>query len=301
MKNGIIGVLYNPPKLDMTHPAGWNHIVRDILFPDAEFLTENDNWLDYDQLLICHGLNYKEGSYNVVGGITDLHIKRLNMLYNFKGKLHSFDNFDIKDFIKNRNVDFNWEKEWKYNKLTLPKKDKIVVGDSHSLSVWPNNEYEIKRIDGKTLYGYLKDPLDLSRYKDVILYFGNIDIRFHLCRQPNPLRSSVELFERYINYAKKYNATVTHLLPIESEDRKLPKSGQYKDQNFFGTREQRQTLVHIINDLMDKSGLNIISWPDDWYDNIYYYEKEVMERTQSVHLKPRYYKKNIKSEQVSLF
>ena len=181
------------------------------------------------------------------------------------------------------------------------KKDKIVYGDSHSISVWPNSEYEIKRNDGKTLYGFLKNPKNFENYKDVILYFGNIDIRFHLCRQPNPLRSAVELFERYINYAKKYNATITHLLPIENENRKIPKSGQYKGQNFFGTREQRQTLVDIVNDLMDKSGLNVITWPKEWYDDIDYFQKEVMEPKQSVHLRPKYYKKNIKTEQVSLF
>jgi hypothetical protein len=301
MKTGIIGILYNPPRLDMTHPAGWNHIVRDILFPEAVFLTESDNWLEYDQLFICHGLNYKEGSYNVVGGVTELHIKRLQMLHDFNGKLYSFDDFDVLDFIKNRKVDFNWKKEWNYTKVYLPKKDNAVLGDSHSLSVWPNSSYDILRNDGKTLFGYLKDPLSLSMYKDIILYFGNIDIRFHLCRQPNPLKATVELFEKYINYAKKYNATLTHLLPIESEDRKLPKSGQYKEKNFFGTQEQRQTLVFIANDLMDKSGLKVIKWPDDWYKNLGYYEKEIMERTQSVHLKPRYYKKNITSEQVSLF
>ena len=48
-------------------------------------------------------------------------------------------------------------------------------------------------------------------------------------------------------------------------------------------------------------GLKTITWPQEWYDNISYYEKEIMERTQSVHIKPRYYKKNITCEQVSLF
>jgi hypothetical protein len=301
MKKGIVGILHNTPRLDLTHPAGWTYIIRDILFKGADILTERDDWTTYDQLLICHSLNYKEGDYNIIGGIDKRHYKRIDMIYNFEGDLFSVDDFDIKDYIKKRDLYYSFDKEWIYEKLTLPKKDKIVLGDSHSLSVWPNDQYEIKRLDGKTLHGYLKDPLDLSRYEDVILYFGNIDIRFHLCRQPNPLRSAVELFERYIDYAKKYNATITNLLPIENENRKIPKSGQYKGQNFFGTREQRQTLVNIVNDLMDKSGLNVITWPKEWYDNINYYQQQIMERTQSVHLKPRYYKKNIQSEQVSLF
>jgi len=301
MKTGIIGILFNTPKLDLTHPAGWSHIMKDIFFPDADFLNENDNWLEYDQLVICHSLNFRKGDYNVVGGITDLHVKRLQMLYNFKGKLYSLDDFDLLEFIEKRKVDFVWDKEWKFEKLILPKKQNIVIGDSHSLSVWPNSDYEINRIDGKTLFGYLKQPLDLSSYKDIILYFGNIDIRFHLCRQKNPEKATIELFERYINYAKKYNATITNLLPIESESRKLPKTGYYLDQKFFGSREERQELVYIANDIMNNSGLNVITWPKDWYENIPYYEKEVMERTQSVHLKPRYYKKNIKSEQERLF
>lgn len=299
MKTGIVGILNNPACSLNSHSAGWNMIIRDLIDPNADFLTEKEVWGYYERLIICHGPNYKEGSYNIIGGIQDSTIDRCNKLNNFNGKIMSIDNFDPNDFYKKRNLDLKFTNQ--IEKITLPKKDKIVIGDSHSLSVWPNDQYEIKRLDGKTLHGYLKDPLDLSRYKDVILYFGNIDIRFHLCRQPNPLRSTVELFERYIDYAKKYNATITHLLPIENENRKIPKSGKYKGQNFFGTREQRQTLVDIVNDLMNKSGLNVITWPKEWYDNIDYYQKEVMERTQSVHLKPRYYKKNIKSEQVSLF
>ena len=302
MKTGIIGILYNTAKLDITHPAGWNHILKEIMFPDAEFLTENDNWHDFDQLVICHGLNYKEKSYNIVGGISRAHYRRLKMLYNFKGKILSFDNFDIKDFIKYKKIDFNWNKEWNYEKIKLPKKDKIVLGDSHSLSVWPNSEYEINRNDGKTLHGYLKNPYNLDRYTDIILYFGNIDVRHHLCRMKEPAVETMKLFNKYIDYALDLNATLVNLLPVESETRRLPKTGQYKGTNFYGTREQRQVLVHLANDLMNSTkALKTITWPQEWYDNISYYEKEIMERTQSVHIKPRYYKKNITCEQVSLF
>ena len=304
MKTGIVGILYNTAKLDITHPAGWNHILKEIMFPDAEFLTENNNWHDFDQLVICHGLNYKEKSYNIVGGVGEAHYKRLKMLYNFKGKILSFDNFDIKDFIKYKKVDFNWDKEWSYEKITLPKKDKIVYGDSHSISIWPNSEYEISRNDGKTLYSFLKDPIDLDhyRYNDIILYFGNIDVRHHLCRTKEPVVETMKLFNKYIDYALDLNATVVNLLPIESEERRIPKTGQYKGTNFSGSREQRQMLVYLANDLMNSTeGLKTITWPQEWYDNINYYEKEIMERTQSVHIKPRYYRKNITCEQVSLF
>src|SRR5690606_38906690 len=121
--------------------------------------------------------------------------------------------------------------------------ENIVLGDSHSISVCPSN-YNIIRLDGKTLYGALKigliNLLPKELPKNLIVYFGNIDVRFHLCRQHNP--KAVEyLLNDYFHQLfdlKKLgvkNITVVQVLPIEDPSRKIPKTGQYKNKNFFGS------------------------------------------------------------------
>lgn len=301
MKTGIVGILNNTAKSINSHSAGWNNVMKELLDPNAEFLTEKDDWNDYETIIICHGPNYKEGSYNIAGGIQPETIERAKKLNEFNGKILSIDKFDPNDFYKKRKLDLKFN--GKIENVNLPRKNKIACGDSHIISVWPNNEYDIARNDGSTLFGFLRDNQhNFNGYEDVILYYGNIDIRFHLCRQPNPLKSTVDLFETYIRFAKECNATITNLLPVESEDRKIPGTGKYKGENFFGTQEQRNTLVLIANDIMNSSGLNTIQWPKEWYEDLNYFEKEVMEPRQSVHLRPKFYYKNIKEKkQMSIF
>ena len=172
--------------------------------------------------------------------------------------------------------------------ISIESKSKLIIGDSHSISLWPGSKYSIKRMDGKTLFGFLKNPAPADIY-----YFGNIDIRFHLCRQPDPVSATLELVERYICLAKKNNAKVSCLLPIENEDRKMPGTGLYKGKKFFGTRDLRSSLVNLFNSKLLLSGLEVNVWPEEWYDNIDYYQSRVMEPKQSVHIRPIFYSRQI--------
>jgi hypothetical protein len=171
---------------------------------------------------------------------------------------------------------------------------KLVRGDSHSLSVWKPG-FGLDRTDGKTLFGFLKDADSLvnewnEKYDEVILYFGNIDLRFHLMRQDNPQAATGELFRRYVEFAKKLNnATLVNLLPVEHESRKLPGTGLYLKKPFFGTRQERMILRDTANRIMNNSGLNTLQWPDEWIDEDGMKMFEYMEPKQSVHLKPKYY------------
>lgn len=281
----FIGIMNNPAKGLNSHSAGWNNIVRELIDVNSKILTEQDDWSLYDTLIINHGVNFKQGSYNVIGGIGEEVFLRINKLISFiksGGKVLSIDGFDINEFINKRKLDIDFYFDIK--QIELPKKDKLIIGDSHSISIWPDNSYGISRNDGKTLYGFLKDPIKADWY-----YFGNIDIRFHLCRQKDPVAATVELVNRYIDLCKKYNAKATCLLPVEMEDRKIPNSGKYKGQNFFGSRNLRLSLVHIFNRYLVASGIDVHKWPNEWYDNIEFYQNEVMEPKQSVHIRPKYY------------
>lgn len=297
MKKAIVGILNNPATSLNSHSSGMCNIVAKTF--NAKILNERDDWSDYDELIIYHGTNFKKGSFNVIGGISEEVMKRANMLNEFKGKVYSLDGFQLKDFSIKRKLNI-YDLCSYYDEIKMPIKKNIVIGDSHSISVWPNEDYEISRNDGKTLFGFLKQDLDLSNYDNVILYFGNIDLRFHLCRQENPLEATKKLFTDYCNYAKRYNATIVHLLPIEDESRKIPKSGQYKGQNFFGSVELRKELRNVANKIMLESDLKTIEWPSFFINEIGNLRFDIMEPKQSVHIRPLYYFNNL-PEQLKLF
>jgi hypothetical protein len=290
MKIGIIGILNNPAKSLNSHSAGWNEVVRKLISDDAEILTEKDNWNNYEVLIINHGVNFKAGSFNVIGGISDQVYQRIEKLIQYKGNLFQIDGFQMKDFLEKRKINA-YEFNSIIEKFEILDKPKLLIGDSHSISVYPGSNYNIERNDGKTLYGFLKNPKKADYY-----YFGNIDIRFHLCRLANPEQGTIDLVRRYIALAKENKAKVSCLLPIENEDRKMPGTGLYKGKPFYGSRELRSKLVELFNNELLSSGLEVNEWPKLWYNDINFFQKEVMEPKQSVHIRPKFYTNNITND-----
>jgi hypothetical protein len=110
-------------------------------------------------------------------------------------------------------------------------------------------------------------------------------------RQEKPFSATVDLFTRYVEFAKQLNnVTLVNLLPVEHESRKIPGTGLYKKQPFFGTRSERQELVEIANEIIKNSGLKYIAWPDEWNDETGEKMLDILESRQSVHLKPKNWK-----------
>lgn len=257
-----------------------------------------ETWSQYDMLYVCEGVNYKEGNYNIPGGIQPEHVKKMQAMSQYKGELEMVNSrFDFDEFNKKRvkleGLEFKSESKLiDYFSSTASYYRKIVVGDSHSLSVWKPG-YGLSFNQGKTLHGWLKNASSFymnTSYDEAILYFGNIDIRHHLCRFDNPIESTKQLFNKYIEFAKQLkNVTLVHLLPIEHESRKLPKSGYYKGQPYYGSRLERQSLCNIANDIITQSGLKYISWPKNWEDEDGTTMLSILETKQSVHLKPKNY------------
>lgn len=286
--NGMVGIMNNPAESMNSHSAGWNMIIKEFI-GNCTILNEKDDWNRYDALYVNHGLNFKPGLYNIIGGINEGVITRLKKLNNFGGfkpkPLFSVDGFDPTDFINKRNINYSFTKNimpW-----SIPIRANVVIGDSHAISVWPGTTHGINRLDGKTLYGFLKNPIYFDR-KDIILYFGNIDVRFHLCRQPDPFYAAEMLIDRYMEYAEPQDAKICHLLPVEDESRKIPGTGLYKGQKFFGSQQLRQKLVDFINEKMTRDYHKSIPWPD-WFMKDGKMNMEIMEPRQSVHIRPKYY------------
>ena len=301
MKAGVIGMLNNVGSSTSHHGGGYYHVMMSILKSEHKgelvFNPDPSTWNEYERLYILEGVNYQENTFNFIGGPQPEHRAKLEAMANFKGIVIAVNvPIDLNVFNKRFGVDhvfpaincINYAKH--YGKDTR----KLVRGDSHSLSVWKPG-YGLDRTDGKTLFGFLKDADSLvnewnEKYDEVILYFGNIDLRFHLMRQDNPAEATGQLFRRYVEFAKKLNnATLVNLLPVENESRKLPGTGLYLKKPFFGTRQERMVLRDTANRIMNNSGLNTLQWPDEWIDEDGMKMFEYMEPKQSVHLKPKYY------------
>jgi hypothetical protein len=301
MKAAVIGMLNNVGSSSSHHGGGYYHVMLNILKSehpgDLDINPDPSTWNEYERLYILEGVNYQENTFNFIGGPQPEHRAKLEAVANYKGLAIAVNvPIDLNVFNKRFNIDhqFTAINCIDFARLHANSTRKLVRGDSHSLSVWRPG-FGLDRTDGKTLFGFLKDADSLvndwnEKYDEVVLYFGNIDIRFHLMRQDNPAEAVGDLIRRYVEFARKLNnATLVNLLPVEHESRKLPGTGLYLKQPYFGTRQERMRLVDTANRIMNNSGLKTLQWPNEWIDEDGMKMFEYMEPKQSVHLKPKYY------------
>ena len=301
MKAAVVGMLNNVGSSQSHHGGGYYHVMLNILKSehpgDLDINPDPLTWNEYERLYILEGVNYQENTFNFIGGPQPEHRSKLEAMVNYKGLAIAVNvPIDLNVFNKRFNIDhqFTAINCIDFARLHANSTRKLVRGDSHSLSVWRPG-FGLDRTDGKTLFGFLKEADSLVRewnekYDEVVLYFGNIDIRFHLMRQDNPAEAVGDLIRRYVEFAKKLNnATLVNLLPVEHESRKLPGTGLYLKQPYFGTRQERARLVDTANRIMNNSGLKTLQWPNEWIDEDGMKMFEYMEPKQSVHLRPRHY------------
>ena len=286
--------------------GGYGLIQTKMLFEEHPHDTVDVNpppamWTNYDLLYICEGVNFVEGSFNVPGGPQPIHTEKMKAIAEFKGEIrYSNTSFDFNKFNQRLKiegvtypevVELPWYNTFMAHGLM---NRKSVIGDSHALSVWRPG-YSLEFTAGRTLHGFLRrnvveiGPLN-DIFDEITLYFGNIDLRFHLMRQEDPKQATIDLFTKYVEFAKQLNdCTLVELLPVEHESRKIPGTGLYKKQPYFGTRAQRMELREIANNIINESGLKVIKWPTEWIDEDGTKMLDILEMKQSVHLRPKHY------------
>lgn len=317
-KIGIVGILQNPSKSLNHHNGGWTQlIVKQLNYAghNVEVLTEKDDWNAYDELYFLHGVNYRYGVYNLFGGVSDQLLSRINKFLDFDGPCYSLnDKFpNLMEICEKRSIGIDVpEERLEMSILNMPNvHNKVVIGDSHSISVCPE-DHCIYRNDGKTLNGALDIGIKNLMWKhdptpkELIVYFGNIDIRFHLPRLfPNfedakagiriMLKNLVDQLQE-MEQDGLQKITLVHVLPIEDESRKIPGTGKHDGNNFYGSWEYRNRLRNKFNEMLDYCaeymGADIIKWPDHFTDSDGKMKFDVMESRQSVHLRPKFYKTN---------
>lgn len=304
-KVGMLGVLTNLGTRLYSHNAGWTYVTRSILSErlsyDVDIVSNTDDFDKYDALIINEGANFKPGVFNFFGGVQDRQIDALKKFSAYKGDVLYLNDFADYTIPCKKRKDLS-----DYSDLTFPKGrviditkygNSVIVGDSHSISAFEPGR-TINRLDGKTLNGALKiglkNLIPTKDQKDVQFYFGNIDVRFHFNRFGG-VDAIHEIFKKYedqLTDLKKqgYNITLTHLIPVEDESRKIPGTGKYLGENFFGSQTKRLEYVKHFNNLIEQTAksldLKVARWNNLDYDGLSFND---MESRQSVHIRPSSY------------
>jgi hypothetical protein len=314
-----------------SHRAAQGVIYADQLVQNGEDVTVNfggnvtHDFNQFDRVYVYHGNDWS-GALNLYGGPDKFpYAWNFRNFTKFKGQVVSlvipFPNYHA---LLNKKLNSNREK----NKPILPEWDdcdfdnllriqntapvlryprvtkSIVIGDSHAICMYRPG-WTVNSVPYKTLFGALKtgfeqfinDPYrDPSIIENIELYFGNIDIRHHLCRRENPAQATEEICRRYVDSAEDlYNkypnlktVSIYEPLLIESEKRKLPASGYYDKQPFFGSWAERNDIRIKFRDNLEKfaagTRVNICRWVDYLMNEKGELDMEFMEFKQSVHL-----------------
>ncbi|CAB4131012.1 hypothetical protein UFOVP132_34 [uncultured Caudovirales phage] len=283
-----------------------------------------DDYNEYDALYVYHGNDWF-GTLNMFGGVKNYaNIDSVIKMSKFKKRVYSID-IEYPDYhgmLRERldrtpdaHPDWNlidWEglNIVKHRSTVIRPNDLfhdypcISVGDSHAICLYRPGWLNVS-VPFKTLHGALSAGLESflpkdQKFTEIDFYFGNIDIRHHLCRFPDPIASTLKLVTAYVRHAnmlaEKYDATVNlyEPLPIENESRKIPQTGYYKGKPFHGTWAERESVrlwfrSHLEIEAANTKRVFIKRWVDGLKNEAGELDFKYMEKPQSVHLSREYY------------
>jgi len=270
----------------------------------------HDDINSFDSIYVYHGNDWF-GSLNLFGGMKNYgnidnlirfsKIEKTKKVYSlwidhpkYSEMLEPRLNGDIHpDWYK---VDWENLKHIENNAITIREIEcvnRAVAGDSHAICMYRPGWF-VNSVPFKTLHGALKEGLQTfiePHHEIAEFYFGNIDVRHHLCRQPDPEAATRNLANRYYTQLSQLDLAKVYayeLLPIENESRVLPKTGYYKGTPFYGSWEQRNKCRLIFKDemrtLCAQGSVNFIEWVDPLLNDRGELDFECMEKPKSVHL-----------------
>ncbi len=313
----IVNPISNIPVNKKSHVYGWAKKWSDLL--DIKIDHKCDQY--HETAYIEHGANFS-GTLNLFGGANKDVFDRINRVMTSE-KVVSLDHEmpDYGEMLRKRigakttyegiteswcdrlSVKCKWINSLKMEELENAY-DGITVGDSHTIA-YANKGDVVFRNDGKTLHGALNEGLetfmrDVSAKRDkfmsfdtpVTFCFGSIDIRHHVCRHGGLSKSMIE---RYVDQAHTVtnNPFFAKPVPVEFVGRRIPKSGFYKGEPFYGSWEDRRDItgefIMHLHDLLPEE--RIVGPPEEWYRmDPEKYAKTHMELSSSFHIAPTYYR-----------
>ena len=306
----------NVPSNEKSHSLGWAQVWRDQLGAVVDHRC-TPKILNSKELYIEHGANFG-GTLNLFGGANKDIYDKINRVCSHPN-ITSLD-WDMPDYgamLKKRiGANTTYEgitEEWcdqvsqrlstvKSLKQEELKNGSVTLGDSHSIAFSGAGD-SVLRNDGKTLHGALKSGLEsmlrgMEPTGDLTLCFGSIDIRHHILRHDN--FSMAEFIGRYVEQGDaigdRFGCNVRYScpVPVEYEDRKVPKTGYYKGTAFYGSAADRRDITfEFIDELYQQTNDRVVQPPVDWYhiDGMTY-AKTYMELGGSFHIAPPFYRRN---------
>lgn len=180
----------------------------------------------------------------------------------------------------------------------------LVIGDSHALSQMAPRT-RVARHDALTLHGALRLGIGtlvaeaaFPALRSLTLYFGNVDVRHHLARPgATPIKELLKSYENQLKQMKlrwPYHLTLVEPLPIEDPERKIPKTGWYKGQPYCGSWAHRTQLRLELSEglrrLARRLGAEFRRQPVYFQTKDGMLSADVMEKPNSVHIRPAHYR-----------
>ena len=294
----------------------------------AKIDSKYEDFNQYDRLYMYHGNDRKatQKDLNFFGGTKNFpHAYNIRNISKFKGEVYSLE-YDMPDYASMLEYKFKCHLEregtldtmvpeflevdienlraMQERSITIkpqhPTWDSLIIGDSHAICMYREG-YNVNSVPFKTLYGALelglKSFINKTDVKHIECYFGNIDIRHHICRQPDVKQAIRDLVDRYVeqvNSLDMESKVIYELLPIENERRRLPKSGWYMGQQFHGTWAERNAArLYFKEYAMQKvqgTDVEFREWlTPSFYNELGELDFAAMEKPKSVHLSREYY------------
>jgi len=322
----IIANPFTPiPKSNKSHVKGWSIIWQQRL-EGCEIADSKTDLSLYDEIYIDHGVNFS-GSLNLFGGFNDqVYAKCEQLIKAWKNgaEIISLDwdvtdcdyvgqiekRYGAKTTSKKLDWDFLDDIEGCLNSSEtlgmsqLINCNKTMIGDSHAVAYSLPNQ-KIFRENGRTLhyciskgvYNYILDTLSSRRRfvpsNEIDLCLGSVDVRFHALRLGiDPQEMAKQYSDQIIEAEDKLECVINPCapVPIEFEERRIPKSGMYEGKPFYGSRYDRYEWTMSFINYLDNYH-NVVMPPSDWYEmHPGEYAHGIMEMTSSVHIAPINYR-----------
>ena len=316
-----------------SHRSAQGVIYADQIRQTGEYEVVDVNWggkahedhNEYDAVYVYWGSDWT-GTLNLFGGVQSFpYAWNIRNFSKFKGKVYSLtvDFPSIHQFIRERiehaqkngkSIQPEWldtdllnleRMQRESTRVIFPYiSEKIVIGDSHAICMhrpgWTVNSVPFATLNGAINRGFktfIEPIMDVNNVRALELYFGNIDLRHHLCRlEGDPKKHAIDLAIRYVQAVSDLalvDIAIYELLPIENESRKLPKTGYYKGKPFWGSWELRNEVRKVFNDkvesLCQQEGIRFIRWTDYLLNSKGELDFKYMEKPHSIHLSREFY------------
>lgn len=293
-------------------------------FEHVHILENGCDLNKFDYIIFDLGAEFS-GSLNLFGGLDEKVYQRLKEISTFTGRLFSWrnqlpkvsealkgrmENKSTCDAFKKESPDFLNKVQNVLDKTEVfdhaYKTDALLIGDSHTPSVWGGPNWMIERRDGRTLDGMIKNNT-IAKYlklmpwvKHLHVHCSSIDVRHHWCRMEDSEQSAASAVINIVSQIHDFDdqletVTLNYTVGIENENRKLPKTGYFKGSAFYGSWAQRNMVRTIFNEVIneytkDCPGWSKVEYPPFFFNGSGQMMEEYMEVPGSVHTSPEWYR-----------